>query len=571
MMQRKAPISGQFDTQPTGFWLLVLLVFFLHEAGCGRPSRSDLQESLRHVVVSTEIPRFVLRGEAETLPWKETQVFYRQRDFRPAWLRNHWLGGRRVNSQALTLLTSLRDARHEGLDPAEYPIDELEQQIVKASHSASSKELAWLDAKLTYTFFEYAAHLHRGRLNPKRISPAWQVAARKLDWAPLLEEALAHKDICGVLTKLTPALPEYAALRKALGVYYRIAEEGGWPPVPDSHPLKEGDRGEAVNLLRKSLARQGDLISPAPGNQLFDEGLTNAVRAFEERNGLPMDGVADPVMLSVLNTPVETLIRQIELNLERLRWLPDDLGKRHLLVNIPDYRLELVEDGQTILQMRVVVGKKENPTPVFSDQMTYLTFNPFWNIPESIAIKETVPLLRKDDGYAEKHGIQVMMKGHNEEVVDASDIGWKEVDQDSKAFPYLLRQRPGPGNALGRVKFMFPNQFNVYLHDTPTRHLFKATERDYSHGCVRVEHPAQLAEYLLKDKPGWDADRIQNEMEAEEEMSVTLVKPLPVHIVYWSVWVGETGKLQRRPDIYELDATQEKFVVQRALKQLSMR
>ena len=580
MRQRKAPISGQIDTQfPThasrhslrGFWLLVLLVFFLHEAGCGRPSRSDLQESLRHVVVSTEIPRFVLRGEAETLPWKETQVFYRQRDFRPAWLRNHWLGGRQVNSQALTLLTSLRDARHEGLDPAEYPIDELEQQIAKASHSESSKELAWLDAKLTYTFFEYAAHLHRGRLNPKRISPAWQVAARKLDWAPLLEEALAHKDICGVLTKLTPALPEYAALRKALGVYYRIAEEGGWPPVPDSHPLKEGDRGEAVNLLRKSLARQGDLISPAPGNQLFDEGLTNAVRAFEERNGLPMDGVADPVMLSVLNTPVETLIRQIELNLERLRWLPDDLGKRHLLVNIPDYRLELVEDGQTILQMRVVVGKKENPTPVFSDQMTYLTFNPFWNIPESIAIKETVPLLRKDDGYAEKHGIQVMMKGHNEEVVDASDIGWKEVDQDSKAFPYLLRQRPGPGNALGRVKFMFPNQFNVYLHDTPTRHLFKATERDYSHGCVRVEHPAQLAEYLLKDKPGWDADRIQNEMEAEEEMSVTLVKPLPVHIVYWSVWVGETGKLQRRPDIYELDATQEKFVAQRALKQLSMR
>jgi murein L,D-transpeptidase YcbB/YkuD len=221
--------------------------------------------------------------------------------------------------------------------------------------------------------------------------------------------------------------------------------------------------------------------------------------------------------------------------------------------------------------MRVVVGKKENPTPVFSDQMTYLTFNPFWNIPESIAIKETVPLLRKDDGYAEKHGIQVMMKGRNEEVVDASEIGWKKDDQKSKAFPYLLRQRPGPGNALGRVKFMFPNQFNVYLHDTPTRHLFKATERDYSHGCVRVEHPAQLAEYLLKDKPGWDADRIQNEMEAEEEMSVTLVKPLPVHIVYWSVWVGETGKLQRRPDIYELDATQEKFVAQRALKQLSMR
>ena len=375
-----------------------------------------------------------------------------------------------------------------------------------------------------------------------------------------------------MLAKLTPALPEYAALRKVLGAYYRIAEEGGWPTVPDSHTLKVGDHGEAVALLRKSLERQGDLVSRAPdGNQLVDEGVASAVRAFEERNGLPVDGVADTATLSVLNTPVETVIRQIELNLERLRWLPDDLGKRYLLVNIPDYCLHLIEDGQTVLQMRVVVGKKENPTPVFSDQMTYLTFNPFWNIPESIAIKETIPLLRKDDGYADKHGIQVVMKGHNEEAVDASEIGWKEVEQENKAFPYLLRQRPGPGNALGRVKFMFPNQFNVYLHDTPTRHLFQATERDYSHGCVRVEHPVELAEYLLKDKPGWDAYRIQNEMEGEEEMSVTLVKPLPVHIVYWSVWVGENGKLQRRPDIYELDTTQEKLFAKRALKQFSMR
>ena len=169
-------------------------------------------------------------------------------------------------------------------------------------------------------------------------------------------------------------------------------EAGHWFRV--SHTLKRGDQGNAVNLLRKSLERQGDFASRAPDTgPLFDESLADAVRAFEARNGLPVDGVADAEMLSVLNTPVETVIRQIELNLERLRWLPDDLGKRHLLVNIPDYRLQLVEDGQTVLQMRVVVGKKENPTPVFSDQMTYLTFNPFWNIPESIAIKETVPTL----------------------------------------------------------------------------------------------------------------------------------------------------------------------------------
>jgi murein L,D-transpeptidase YcbB/YkuD len=514
----------------------------------------------------------VLRGEAETAPWKQTQVFYRQRNFHPAWIRDRWLGGHTTHSQTETLLKCLRDASQEGLDPSEYAADELELQVGKIQRSMSADELAWLDARLTYSFFEYAAHLHRGRVNAKRISVNWQVASRKREFAPVLEEALAQMNVCGALAKLSPALPEYAALRKALGIYRRIAEEGGWPVVPSINTLKIGDRGNAVNLLRNSLEKQGDFASHGSDTSpLFDESLAAAVRAFEARNGLPVDGLADAEMLSALNTPVETVIRQIELNLERLRWLPDDLGKRHLLVNIPDYRLQLVEDGQTVLQMRVVVGKKENPTPVFSDQMTYLTFNPFWNIPESIAIKETVPLLRKNHDYAEKHGIQVVMKENNEEIVDASEVGWKDLGQQDRSFPYLLRQRPGPGNALGRVKFMFPNQFNVYLHDTPMRHLFGAAERDYSHGCVRVEQPAELAEYLLKDRPGWDKARIQNQMQSEEEASVTLAKPLPVHIVYWTVWIGAGGELQRRPDIYDLDTMQEKLFARRALRQLSMR
>ena len=556
-----------------GCWLVLLLAFFIHEAGCGRPfSQSALQENLRHIVGTAEVPRFVLRGEAETAPWKETQVFYRKRNFQPAWIHAYWLGGISVHSQAAELLKCLRDTGREGLDPSEYAGDELEQQVQRVQRSTTPSELAWLDAKLTYAFFEYAAHLYRGRLNPKRFSSAWQVTSRKREFTVLLEEALAQRNICGALAKLSPALPEYAALRQALGFYRKIAEEGGWPLVPVSRNLQSGDRGDAVNLLRKSLERQGDLSAGAPdANPLFDEALSSAVRSFEARNGLPVDGVADAEMLSVLNTPVETVIRQIELNLERLRWLPDDLGKRHVLVNIPDYRLQLIEDRKTVLQMRVVVGKKENPTPVFSDQMTYLTFNPFWNIPERIAINETVPLLRKDDGYAEKHGIQVVMKGNNEEIVESSEIGWSDVDPGDKAFPYLLRQRPGPGNALGKVKFMFPNQFNVYLHDTPTRHLFNSTERDYSHGCVRVEQPVELAEYLLKDKTGWNADRIQEEMKSKKEVSVTLAKPLPVHIVYWSAWIGENGKLQRRPDIYALDIAQEKLIAKRALRQLSLR
>jgi len=552
-----------------GSRLFLWLALLIHGAGCGRsPSTSMLQERLREIASAKAHPQFVLRGEAETAPWKETQAFYRQRGFQPAWIKVGWFGGRRVRSEGAALLSCLRGAAQEGLNPSEYPIDELEQEFAKVRLSATpASDLAWLDAKLSYSFLEYAAHLHRGRVHPKRLSPAWQVARKTRELPAVLEGALARRNICEALMKLRPALPEYAALRQMLDVYRSIARQGGWPQVPDSHSLSRGDRGEAVHLLSTNLAMQGDLGSK-PSREVFDEHLADAVKAFEARNGLPVDGVADPEMLSILNIPVAAVIRQIELNLERLRWLPEELGDRHLRVNIPEYRLRLIEHHRTVLEMRVVVGKKANPTPVFSDEMTYLTFNPFWNIPESIAVKETVPLLLKDDEYAAKHGIQVVLKGNEEEIMDPSDIGWEAATKDEK-FPYLLRQRPGPGNALGKVKFMFPNQFNVYLHDTPSRHLFKEIERDYSHGCVRVEHPALLAEHLLREKPGWDVDRIKATMESDEGVSVTLPKPLPVHIVYWSVWIGENGKLQRRPDIYGLDSAQEQVSLKPALRQLS--
>lgn len=567
-------VSFRFrSVQPVrGTLLFLLLSSVIYEAGCGGSAhKSESQATLRRIVSSKTLPGFVLRGEAEIEPWKETQTFYREREFQPAWIKANWLGRKGMRPEAVELLKCLRDSWQEGLDPAEYPVDDLQQQFATVSHSKTpAADLASLDAKLSYTFFEYAAHLYRGRVQPKRISPAWQLGPRRKRLAPLLEEALAHRNICGVLAKITPTLPEYAALRHALARYHRIAKEGGWPLVPDNRSLSEGDRGGAVSLLRESMEKQGDLPSRSSGDNLaFDGQLAIAVRSFEARNGLSIDGVADPAMLAALNRPVETLMRQIELNLERMRWLPDELGSRYLRVNIPDYRLELIEDNRLVMAMRVVVGKKQNPTPVFSDQMTHLTFNPFWNIPESIALKETVPLLRKDHRYAEHHGIQVVMKGNEEEIVDPSNIRWKEISQED--FPYLLRQQPGPGNALGKVKFMFPNRFNVYLHDTPTRHLFNDSERDYSHGCVRVEYPAELAEYLLKDKPGWNGERIKRAMESDQVQSVTLEHPLPVHLVYWSVWLGKGGELQRRPDIYDLDATQERILVRRASRQLSKR
>jgi murein L,D-transpeptidase YcbB/YkuD len=239
--------------------------------------------------------------------------------------------------------------------------------------------------------------------------------------------------------------------------------------------------------------------------------------------------------------------RQIELNLERWRWLPEDLGARHIVVNIPSYELRLVEQGRETLRMRVVVGKRFNPTPVFSDEITYITFSPKWNVPETILTDEILPALRKDDSYLEAHDMEIVKKG---KVVDAGDV---DLD-DPKSFQ--VRQRSGDANALGLVKFVFPNQFDVYLHDTPADALFSRSERALSHGCVRVEKPGELAEQLLRDEPKWDRAAIDTAMHSGEEQSVTLKQPVPVHIVYWTAWTEEDGSVRYADDVYGLDRLQ---------------
>lgn len=239
--------------------------------------------------------------------------------------------------------------------------------------------------------------------------------------------------------------------------------------------------------------------------------------------------------------------RQIELNLDRWRWLPADLGTRFIVVNIPSYELRLFEDGRQTMQMRVVVGKKFDPTPVFSDEMTYVTLNPAWNVPATILTEEILPALKDDRDYLAKHDMELVK---DKEVVDIGDV---DLD-DPKSF--VLRQRPGPANPLGQVKFVFPNQFDVYLHDTPADALFARTERAFSHGCVRVEKPLDLAAQLLRDQPRWDRAAIEKAIATGEEQSVTLAKPLPVHIVYWTAWVENDGSLHFADDVYGHDKTQ---------------
>jgi murein L,D-transpeptidase YcbB/YkuD len=269
------------------------------------------------------------------------------------------------------------------------------------------------------------------------------------------------------------------------------------------------------------------------------------VRVFQRRHGLADDGAVGPEVISALNIPVERRIEQIAMNMERWRWLPRDLGSRYILVNIPEMRLDVFEGDAVPISMRVVVGKSDTPTPIFNDEMTYLVFSPYWNVPTSIAEGETLPSLLKDPDFLARN---------NMEAVDATGAAIDPASIDvSDPASYRFRQRPGASNSLGLVKFMFPNQFNVYLHDTPADSLFERATRSFSHGCVRVEDPVRLAEYVLRDQPEWSRGRIREAMQAGEEKTVKLKSPIPVYLGYWTARVRSDNTVQFRQDVYNID------------------
>jgi len=316
-----------------------------------------------------------------------------------------------------------------------------------------------------------------------------------------------------------------------------------------------------VLTLRQRLTASGHLTSAAASNTspVYSKADEAGVRAFQELHGLKGTGVADAATLAAMNVPLDHRIRQVALNLERWRWMPNDLGARHLLVNIPYYTLIARENGKPVMDIRVVVGKAdEHKTPVFSSEMSTVVFSPYWNIPDSIVEGETAPAVARDPAYLAKNDIEILdMSRPGGTPLDYGSVDWDDADQ----LKHLaFRQRPGPGNALGHVKFLFPNPFDVYLHDTPADALFARSGRAFSHGCVRVEEPEALAKYVLRGDAAWDDTKILEAMDAGVEKHVKLKESIPVHIVYFTAWVDVNGGLHFQPDVYGYDADQAAHV-----------
>ena len=468
--------------------------------------------------------------------------------------------GEQTLTRAAEAVRLLQAAPERGLTPAKYRVDALSAAVEQLESSDPkapdrAERLANLDREMRKALVGFAHGAALGGSSPATVSPTWKARRPSQDFAASLDQA-AGEPLSKWVDSLEPADSEYRALTRALGALRAQEEKGGWPAVP-LRPLKPGIADPAVRTLRQRLTASGDLpVASASEDQSYDEHVEAAVRAFQEHHAMKGTGIADRATLVAMNVPIRERIRQLEVNLDRWRWMPDDLGARHFLVNIPAYLLMAREDGHTVRAIRVVVGKVGDETPVFSGTMDTVVFSPYWNVPDSIAEDETAPAIRQDPNYLARNQIEILRRTKSgAKIVNPDDVNWYDpVELSQLSF----RQRPGAKNALGHVKFLFPNPFNVYLHDTPADNLFARTGRAFSHGCVRVEEPEALAGYVLRTDSQWTAERISTAMNAGVEKYVKLEETIPVHIVYFTTWVDDQGGLFFLPDVYGYDARQLK-------------
>lgn len=458
-----------------------------------------------------------------------------------------WIDGDRPNNRYRQFAKAVDSAEDHGLPRALYalPIDGADRNGARISADQAPQ----IDTKVTATFLRYFSHLIGGRLDPGALHPLWKFKPERPDLAAALSNALKNGDLAAAMQRLQPQQPEYRELETALARYRAIAAKGGWPAVPLTRPLTPNQQSPVVPALRQRLAIEGDLdpSHEKDPNPVYDATVADAVRRFEERHRLTPDGIIDRATIEALNVPVEQRIRTIALNLERWRWLPDPMPERYLVINVPDFRLEAVENGKTVMAMRVVVGEPDNKTPIFADEMTHVIFSPYWNVPPGIAKNETIPSVMNDPAFLARNNMEVVNQSGR--VVDPYSVDWSET------AGLRIRQRPGSGNALGGVKFVFPNNFDVYLHDTNATKLFDRIERGLSHGCVRVEEPHKLAAYVLRDQPEWTPEAIDAAMKAGEEKHVKLPTAIPVYILYKTAWVHDGG-VRFLKDLYGHDANQ---------------
>jgi murein L,D-transpeptidase YcbB/YkuD len=510
---------------------------------------------------ASDIQSLVASGNLDGMRWPNfsdyrtwLQKFYEPAGYAPAWVQ----AGQPI-PQALSLIEVFKDAWKKGLDPEDYDASRWEERIRGLQGSSSGATVARFDVALTVCTMRYISDLHIGRINPQHFKFGLSVEQKKYDLAELLRQRImTASNLEAILDPVEPPFPGYRRTEQALGRYIELARTDDEEKLPDvSKPIDQGQPYEGVPRLTRLLRLVGDLPADAalPADpQTYGGALVDAVKRFQRRHGLDDDGRLGPATIKQMNVPLQDRVRQLQLTLERWRWLPSEFSSPPIIVNIPDFRLRVLDENNKVtMEMRVVVGKAmRTQTPVFTRDMTYVVLRPYWNVPPSILRSEIIPAIQRDRGYIARKNFEVAT--YDGKVVTSGAVS-DEVLAQLKSGKLMVRQKSGPANALGLVKLMFPNEYNVYLHSTPSPELFSRSRRDFSHGCIRVEKPAELAAWALRNNSGWTLDRVQQAMQSgKDDATVSLTKKIPVLIVYGTALAYENGEVHFTDDIYGHDA-----------------
>ena len=412
------------------------------------------------------------------------------------------------------------------------------------------------DVLFTTQFFIFSQKAWKGLKAEKVKKLEWFLPLNKSTEVGYLDSILSAPP--SEIACSEPVFRQYLLLKNKLKEYSEIQNKGGWDSLPKlAKTLNIGDTSEIVILIKNRMKITSDYTG-TDMTALIDSTFASSIIVARERFGLTSQPVIDNKFISELNVSVGNRVKQMMLNLERWKWVPADPGSNFIAVNIPEFMLHVFENGKSIKSMKVIVGKEANKTVIFSGDLKYVVFSPYWVIGGSILAKETLPAVKRSSSYLAKHNMEVVTNTNPPKVLNPSSVNWSSYSASS--FPYIIRQKPGPSNSLGYVKFLFPNSYSIYLHDTPSRNLFEKEGRTFSHGCIRIAEPAWLANYLLRDDPQWNEETIDKAMHNGKEKYVTLKKTVPVYITYFPSWVDKTGKLNFRDDIYGHDARLEKEI-----------
>ncbi|MEC9342571.1 MAG: L,D-transpeptidase family protein [Pseudomonadota bacterium] len=515
--------------------LVIAAVALLAWLSAAAPSQAQLLGP----AIKAELARSIASAKSESLKKRlqDIDAHYARSLYKPI-----WINGSKPSSKAEALVDALNLSYEDGLHPEDYDAFDLFAKL----GATQAAELADLEVHLTTAAVSYAQHMNSGRLNPREINREIVIYPESISAETILANFRKTRNLKAYLRLLAPHTPRYERLRQTLALFRRIEANGGWSKVPAGETLKPGMVDARVPALRRRMIEAGTYKGPS-GGTTYDDAMVDAVKRFQDQSGIVPDGVVGPGTLKQINVPVSERIQTLELNMERNRWMQNDFASYHVFVNLADQVVKLVKDGDTLHAELVQVGQPYHRTPVFTDEMEYVELNPYWNVPASIAVNEYLPKLRQNPGVLAAQNIAVLS---NSGPISATAVNWASYGKGN--FPFRLRQEPGPGNALGRIKFMFPNDFNVYMHDTPSKSKFDRTQRYFSHGCIRLNDPLKMAEFILGAE-GWSRARIDQVIASGKRTVVPLKQKIPVYVVYLTSFVNKDGSVWFREDVYGRD------------------